>query len=185
MKTVPKITRGLAVAAALSLSACATVTVKQEKPIEINVRVDLYEHAEQVVDDLITPLPKKEKPKSAAEPAGGPQLVTAQSQGGAERSLEEIKNAIRGRAEGVRALKSAGAIGEKNDGYIAVVDASKGKKAAGVVAAENADRKDLYKADAAGQGKSLAEVERAYASVWRKKAQPGDWIEQDGKWTRK
>ena len=39
-------------------NACGTVTVRQSKPIEINVRIDIYEHAEQVAENLAKPLHK-------------------------------------------------------------------------------------------------------------------------------
>ena len=171
-------------AGALALTAgCATVTVKQEKPIEINVRVDIYDHAEKVVDDLTKPL-FKDKPKSAVEDSRESRVVALAARGGAERSLDEIKNSIRARAETVRAMKTAAAIGEDSRGYLAVVDA-KSMEAKRVVEAENADRKALYEKDAASEGRTLKEIEAAYARAWHKKAQAGDWLEQGGKWTRK
>ena len=171
-------------AAALILSSCASVTVKQDKPIEINVRVDIYEHAESVVDELTKPLPKNERPKSALEPSRTPVLVTQATSGGAERSLDEIKRAIRSRAEKVRALKTAGAIGEDSRGYLAVVD-TKSKDAKAAVEAENADRKALYENEAVAAGKSINVVQDAYARAWHKSAEAGDWLEKDGKWIRK
>ena len=176
--------RAAAPAAALILASCASVTVKQDKPIEINVRVDIYEHAESVVDELTKPLPKNEKPKSAVEPSLSPILVTRATSGGAERSLDEIKRSIRSRAEKVRALKTAGTIGEDSRGYLAVVDA-KSKDAKATVEAENADRKALYENEAVATGKSINVVQDAYARAWHKSAEAGDWIEINGKWTRK
>ena len=172
-----------ALVAASGLAAC--VSVKQDKPFEVHVRVDIYEHAAQDVDDLTGPAPKTDKPKSALDQRIAPELVTASSVGGAERTLDEIKAALRARAEEVGALKTAGAIGENSHGYLGVVDASKGKGAAALVEAVNADRKALYQKRAAQDNSSLQATESAYAEQWQKKAPAGEWIEKDGKWVKK
>ncbi len=174
---------------AIFAAGCATVTVKQEKPIEIKVRVDIYEHAEQVVDDLTTPLPKGSKPKGEHQPQPGRESVFVATSGGAERSLDEIKNAIRGRSAKVRSLKTSGGIGEDSRGYLKqmIHFDSKQKEAelSGIVESENNDRRALYEKEAATQKKTLAEIESAFAAAWQKKAETGDWVEENGKWKKK
>lgn len=176
----------LAMTASAALTACThTVKVTQDKPIEIHVRVDIYEHAKQLVDELDTPLPDNSKPRSALSPPSAAEWVGTPNIGGAERSLDEIKTSIRARVNDIHALKKAGAVGEDSRGYLGIVDASKGSKVKELVEAENADRRALYQILAREHGVSVAEEERANARARHERAPKGDWIEVGGKWVQK
>jgi uncharacterized protein YdbL (DUF1318 family) len=84
----------------------------------------------------------------------------------------------------ITALKAEGVVGENNKGYLEVIGTNKGK--AGVITAENSDRKQVYTAIAKQQETSVDLVGKRRAKQIAKKAKPGQWIQdQSGKWYQK
>lgn len=86
--------------------------------------------------------------------------------------VKELADKMRERQPKIEALKKVGAIGEDNRGYAALresealADAAKKNEAQQLVAAENADRKNLYREianDNADQKVTLTTVERIFA----------------------
>ena len=97
---------------------------------------------------------------------------------------DKIKARMKERLPVITALKADGVVGENNKGYLKVIGANKGK--AGVITAENSDRKKVYTAIAKQQGTSVDRVGKRRAKQIAKKAKPGQWIQdQSGKWYRK
>jgi uncharacterized protein YdbL (DUF1318 family) len=84
----------------------------------------------------------------------------------------------------LRQLKSDGVIGETSEGYVDFVD-KKDAKAADVVKEENDDRKALYKLLAEKEGTTAEKVAEIAGTRNLKKAKPGEYIKQGGKWTKK
>jgi uncharacterized protein YdbL (DUF1318 family) len=84
----------------------------------------------------------------------------------------------------LRQLKADGVIGEASEGYVDFVD-KKDSKAATVVEEENADRKALYKLLAEKEGTTPDKVAEVAGARALKKAKPGEYIKQGGKWTKK
>ena len=96
----------------------------------------------------------------------------------------EIKARMKERLPVITALKADGVVGENNKGYLEVIGANKGK--AGLINAENSDRKQVYTAIAKQQGTSVDLVGKRRAKQIAKKAKPGQWIQdQSGKWYQK
>jgi len=88
------------------------------------------------------------------------------------------------RAPQVRALKSAGVVGEKADGLLGFVKKSSADKA--LVNAENKDRKAVYAEIAKGQGVSATAVAKRRALQIAEQAASGDWLQNaKGKWVQK
>lgn len=93
----------------------------------------------------------------------------------------EIEQAFAGRQsryQELRALKSAGRIGEDNHGYVEALDQSREHE--GIIRAENADRSVIYNAivEQNNLGRNgLPQVEAVFAGVRREKAEPGDSIQ--------
>ena len=84
----------------------------------------------------------------------------------------------------ITALKAEGVVGENNKGYLEVIGANRGK--AGVITAENSDRKEVYTAIAKQQGTSVDLVGKRRAKQIAKKAKPGQWIQDNsGQWYQK
>jgi uncharacterized protein YdbL (DUF1318 family) len=109
-------------------------------------------------------------------------------------AIRNLKAAMAGRFPQLQPLYSKGAIGETNNGHLAVRDtgALSLKEKADVnrlVDQENADREALYaeiiRANNLDTSK-LAEVQRLFANSWRDKSSPGWWIQSDnGQWSKR
>jgi hypothetical protein len=91
------------------------------------------------------------------------------------------------RYESVQKLKSTGALGENNRGYLEALNASASAGAA--VADENADRKVIYQAIVKQNelpDSAMSQVEATFAEVQRDKSKAGDSIQlPTGQWTKK
>ena len=88
------------------------------------------------------------------------------------------------RAPQIRALKSAGIVGEKANGLLGFVKESPADKA--VVDAENKDRKAVYSEIAKGQGVRASVVAQRRALQIAEQAASGDWLQNaNGKWIQK
>jgi uncharacterized protein YdbL (DUF1318 family) len=97
---------------------------------------------------------------------------------------ESIKARMKARLPVIRELLKAGVVGENKSGFLEFVGQKKQKE--DVVAAENADRKKVYKHIAKKQGTTVQLVGERRALQIAKKAKPGTWLQdQSGKWYQK
>ncbi len=97
----------------------------------------------------------------------------------AETDLKSVQKSMIDRLKDVVTLKTSGAVGENNLGYLVARD--KEKSTAELVAAENADRKTVYDALAAKDGKLTSKtVGQQRAIAIAKKAQKGEWLQAAG-----
>ena len=108
-----------------------------------------------------------------------PSLLLAQ-----ETKMEKLRARFKERYPQVEELKKAGVIGETSDGYLDYVK-KKDSKAADVVDAENADRKDLYEAIAKRENTTADLVAERNAKRNFEKAKAGEYLREDGKWKKK
>ena len=115
-------------------------------------------------------------------------LVSKRSAHAAEREpsaeiVTKRKSLLRERNREIRALKDKGCLGENGRGYVELrpseylQDAEKKNAAQRLAAAENKDRKQLYKERARQTGATVSEIERIYASARLKRARPGELFE--------
>ncbi len=147
-------TRWLAIL--LVAGGCApTVNLSTQTPLEVDVtlRVDIYNH--RVPDDA-----------TAAGATSG-----------------DAEAARRKRMSEIQTLKNSRLVGETHLGLLAVRERPTGRYGDYVVAtveAENADRTELMRAMAAERRRPLAEIEAEQAKLWRERAFPGEWIEEQG-----
>ncbi len=97
---------------------------------------------------------------------------------------QDIKARMRARLPELVAMKSSGAIGENNQGYLTILKKPAAKKA--VVDAENKDRRSIYRAIAKKQGTTPELVGQRRSLQIAQKANPGTWIQDPkGKWKQK
>ena len=101
----------------------------------------------------------------------------------------QVKTALEGRRDrynSLKALKQSGKVGEDNRGYVhAFVDEAQVKSLA---AAENSDRKTIYKtiAEQNNISHALGTIETVFAKTQREKAESGEKIQlEDGSWVTK
>jgi uncharacterized protein YdbL (DUF1318 family) len=98
--------------------------------------------------------------------------------------MQAIKANMLDRKPTIDALKKSGSIGEGADGYLHVRQAA--GNAAGVVKAENDDRRTVYRSIADQQKTSIETVSRRRGLQLFGRAAPGHWLKkEDGTWYRK
>lgn len=107
-------------------------------------------------------------------------------------AISAIKNSMQARHGQLASFYSNGAIGLTNHGMIAVKDASAvplkdRSNLNSFVAAENADRVNLYREIAIANGHSewQAEIQNTFAARWIEKAQSGWYYQSGGGWVKK
>jgi uncharacterized protein YdbL (DUF1318 family) len=109
-------------------------------------------------------------------------------------AIRALRASMASRFPQLSPLYGKGAIGETNNGFVAIRDTGplSLKEKADVnrlVDQENADRQALYAEIIRANnldGTKLAEVQRLFANSWRDKSSPGWWIQQDGgQWSKK
>lgn len=152
-------------AVSFGLAGCRgfPVNVATPKPLEVDVtlRVDIYQH-------------------QGAQPT-----PTAGGNAG-DTTDEETRR--RDRMAEVQSFKNSRLVGEDRIGLLRILKVTPGTYGAYVeqtVAAENADRTILMRAEAVARRVPLATVETERAAQWRERAFPGEWIEDrqpDGSW---
>jgi len=97
----------------------------------------------------------------------------------------DIKARMQQRLPTIVNLKSAGIVGENNRGFLEYIPGA-AQKEAGVVAAENDDRKAVYNAIAKQQGTTPGLVGERRAIQIGQMASPGEWLQDaSGKWYKK
>lgn len=98
--------------------------------------------------------------------------------------LDAAKAGMRERVAVVDKLKTAGAVGEGNDGFLAKRNEDAG--AADVVTAENADRAVVFAALAQKSGGTQEAAGKAFARQIAAASKPGVWLQrEDGGWYKK
>jgi uncharacterized protein YdbL (DUF1318 family) len=109
-------------------------------------------------------------------------------------AIRGLKTSLANRFPQLQPLYAKGAVGETNNGLVAIRDPaalSLKEKAdlSRLVDQENADRQALYAEIVRANnldGSKLGEVQKLFANSWRDKSSPGWWIQQDnGQWGKK
>lgn len=101
-----------------------------------------------------------------------------------QSKMQQLRERFKERYPQVQALKQAGTIGETDEGYLAFVK-EKDSKAEKIVDAENADRKALYAQIAQQENTTPELVAVRNAKRNFEKAQPGEYLRENGKWKKK
>jgi uncharacterized protein YdbL (DUF1318 family) len=159
--------------------------------------------ADQIVDDVrnIPEQKPEQKPDktSLLEQFRFFQLGPAEAQAAVDvnvttPAIRGLKTSLANRFPQLQPLYAKGAVGETNNGLVAIRDPgalSLKEKAdlSRLVDQENADRQALYAEIIRANnldGSKLGEVQKLFANSWRDKSSPGWWIQQDnGQWGKK
>ena len=185
--------------------------------LTLNVNMTLPEAAVQrATDDYVRELYRaKEKGKSTApdaapSPAAKTSMLSidliAEAYAGDDvtvklggKAVEQIKERQIARMDEINAQKSAGLIGENNEGKLSFRASEKApkidvmKKVQKLISDENADRESLYKevlkANNADHSK-LGDIQKSFARSFQVHSPAGTWIQlmdggMDGQWVRK
>jgi hypothetical protein len=143
------------------LAGCRGIPVKVQTPeplqVDVTIRVDIQQRK--------------------VEAGGDEQAVAPTSEAGT--SDEESRR--RDRMGQIQSLKNSRLVGEARTGLLQIIrlpPGAYGQEVERTVAAENADRTQLMRAEAARRRVPLATVEAEQAAQWRERAFPGEWIEE-------
>jgi len=188
---------GLAFATTVSLIALGCVITTKHQ-IDAHIVLDIrhiQEQADGVLDYIegkTDTLPATDSTSQNAAPAflerayyalAPIQAVYAAELKESSPKVKDLADKMRERQPKIEALKKQGAIGEDNRGYVtlresdAIADGEKKNEAQQLIAAENADRKNLYReiaTDNADQNVTLTTVERIFAQRRLMRASPGE-----------
>jgi hypothetical protein len=143
------------------LAGCRGIPVKVQTPeplqVDVNIRVDIHQRKVEAESDV-----------QAAAPTSD-----------AGTSDEESRR--RDRMGQIQSLKNSRLVGESRTGLLQIIrlpPGAYGQEVERAVAAENADRTELMRTEAARRRVPLATVEAEQATQWRERAFPGEWIEE-------
>jgi uncharacterized protein YdbL (DUF1318 family) len=194
--------------ALLSLFLTACVTINIYFPA-----AEAKEAAEKIVDDILQNAPVNLKPVPADDARGALpvqgegyplaalllDLLVPPAQAATPNfsvdtpEIRRIQAGLKQRHPQLAPYYRSGAIGFDRDGRVAVrddkaVSLRERKRLESLVAAENAERDNLYRAIARANGHAEweADVRAVFARTWVEKAETGWWYRQpNGQWARK
>ena len=177
----------LGIATLLACTPEVKITGDSEKPIAINaeINIHIYQHAEEVVDDLYAGLDDEPEPEPDSAFVRVMERVIAalsiSSCEAAEQKSQAYQDMKKAFAEAMKYMKS-GYIGENRYGYVTYIgkaekpDSQAAQDAQKAVAKLNAARKAFYEEEAKSQNTTVSEIQKTYAAVYAAKAK-GIWVE--------
>ena len=177
----------LGIATLLACTPEVKITGDSEKPIAINaeINIHIYQHAEEVVDDLYAGLDDEPEPEPDTAFVRIMERVVASlsisSCEAAEQKSQAYQNMKKAFTETMKYMKS-GYVGENRFGYVTYIgkadkpDSKTAQEAQKAVAKLNAARKAFYEEEAKSQKTTVEEIQKTYAAVYAAKAK-GIWVE--------
>lgn len=172
-----------------ALVGCASVEVKAPKePIKMDIamRLDVYQHVVKDADSIEDIVEGRSSGQAATmvSSVAGFWVKEAYAEDGLGSEATEAAYRRRDRRAELTSLEISGALGEGNDGLVALRQG--GGSAPSVLSAENADRLVIYRAIARKNGSSVQDVQKIYAERIRAGLPAGAHVQNpDGSWTRK
>lgn len=153
------------------LFGCARVTVETKEPIrvDINMRLDIYQHVLRDVEAIEEQIyGNQERQMNSIFGIG---LVYAQDQ---------MQAAIEKRRERVTEIENyfeQGYIGENRNAYLEVISKSAPEAVKNIVSRENADRETIYRETARRNNAPLPEVRKVFFESHYRRAPSGWYFE--------
>jgi uncharacterized protein YdbL (DUF1318 family) len=152
---------GTLAASVALLAGCRAVPVHITTPeplqVDVTVRMDIFQHKVQAAEDATTSAPTSDTGTSDEE----------------TRRRERMGQ--------IQSFKNSRLVGENRNGLLTIIrlpPGEYGRQVEQVVAAENADRTELMRTQAAARRVPVATIEAEQAAQWRDRAFPGEWIEE-------
>ncbi|MGR8978496.1 MAG: YdbL family protein [Gammaproteobacteria bacterium] len=185
---------------ALLLAACVTINIYFPATAAEKA-------ADEIIKDIQNVTPQKIEPKSSLpeshallyrwlDKAVGFFISSAQAEE-ADLSIDsaeirKLRSAMESRFPSIKPFYDSGAIGIQADGLLTVRDPGSvplkdRNRVNKLVAAENSDRENLYRAiaNANGHPEWYAQIKSTFASRWIGNAQRGWWYQSAGSWKQK
>ncbi|UOA10612.1 YdbL family protein [Methylobacter sp. S3L5C] len=194
--------RKLSVLGALLLTACVTINIYFPAAA-----------AEKAADEIIKDIQSITPPKQELKPKAGLTnweiaayklldsainvVISPAQADGADLSIDspqirQLRATMATRFATLQTFYAAGLIGIQADGFLAVRDAASvplkdRNQLNTLIAAENADRQNLYQAIANANGHPdwATQIKSTFAASWVSNAQAGWWYQSSGTWKQK
>ena len=192
----------ISVLGALLLTACVTINIYFPAAAAEKA-------ADEIIKDIQSVTPQKTEPKPKANLTDWQMTaflwldtainsVVSPAQADAvdinidSSEIRRLRSSMESRFAALQPLYSAGFIGIQADGFLAVRDAASvplkdRNQVNKLVAAENADRQNLYQAiaNANGQPAWASQIKSIFADRWVSNARSGWWYQSSGSWKQK
>ncbi|MDD4954817.1 MAG: DUF1318 domain-containing protein [Candidatus Omnitrophica bacterium] len=172
---------------AVALISCAKVNLQTSQPlkVDINMRVDVYQHVAKDVESIQDQIYGSDQKQINA--------ILFMSEAYAQDYSQDVSAAIerrKARRDTIEKYFAKGYIGENKEGYLQYItkdnilsDLKSSIESA--IAEENADRTAIYKAIAQKNGVSVSETAKVFFDDDYKRAPSGYWFEVSGGWKQK
>jgi len=188
----------------LAAVSCRHIVDPIEVKVDVNVRIDVYQHAVDALDfisgesdalpevgtETDTETPTTGKLEEVFDWVFGVGTAYAAETPPAQRHQQLLKS-MKSRFAKIQQYKTDGSVGENHKGKLSVRDSAKMKSDAGyagkvknAVKDENRDREEFYRLSAQLQNTPYAKIVELYAKLRAKRAKAGEWIEvkKDSNW---
>ena len=162
----------------LTVISCARVSLRTQEPIkvDINMRIDIYQHVVEDVESIEGQVYDKE--------AGESNLILTSGLAYAADSSPEVDAAIERRRKKTGKINGyfgKGYIGENREAHLEIIgrglSSELKREIEGVVKEENEDREIIYRAVAKKRGADVSEVRKVFLEDHYKRAPAGFWFE--------
>ena len=166
------------------LAGCVPVTVNISFPQE------QLDAAARTIEDMPAQPTATPAPSPAPTPGGGRTVDVTPKIDTRSPEVRKAAESRRERRPALREWKSRGCIGETNQGLVVTRQGDGcGPEVAGLIRAENADRRVIYDAFVKENhipASDKPRVDSAFAKARQERARPNDLVQQeDGQWVRK
>ncbi|MDP1665696.1 MAG: YdbL family protein [Methylobacter sp.] len=193
--------RKISVLIALLLTACVTINIYFPAAAAEKAADEIIKDIQNVVPQKTEPKPKASLPEWQVNVYQlidtAINVVVSPAHAEADLAIDsaeirQLRATMEARFASLQPLYAAGFIGIQADGLLAVRDIESvplkdRNQVNKLVAAENADRQNLYQAiaNANGHPEWAAQIKSTFAGRWVSNAQPGWWYQSSGSWKQK
>jgi uncharacterized protein YdbL (DUF1318 family) len=194
--------RKISVLSAILLTACVTINIYFPAAAAEKAADEIIKDIQKNSPQQTEPKPKASLPDwqvsmyqiidAAINVAVSPAQADEANLAIDSAEIRQLRAAMESRFASLQPLYAAGYIGIQADGLLAVRDAESvplkdRNQVNKLVAAENADRQNLYQAiaNANGHPEWAAQIKSTFAARWVSNAQPGWWYQSSGSWKQK
>lgn len=194
--------RKISVLSAILLTACVTINIYFPAAAAEKAADEIIKDIQKNTPQQTEPEPKASLPDwqvsmyqiidTAINVAVSPAQADEANLSIDSAEIRQLRAAMESRFASLQPLYAAGYIGIQADGLLAVRDSGSvplkdRNQVNKLVAAENADRQNLYQAiaNANGHPEWAAQIKSTFAARWVSNAQPGWWYQSSGSWKQK
>ncbi|MFO8052707.1 MAG: DUF1318 domain-containing protein [Candidatus Omnitrophota bacterium] len=153
------------------LIGCARVAVETKKPlkVDINMRLDVYQHVVKEAESIEDQIYSNDNPQMNS-------ILSVGSVYAADDSSEAIERRQQ-RAPKIESYFNKGYIGENRNGYLKLIKSDAPSQVKEIISGENKDRKIIYENTAKKNDAKLSAVEKIFFKDHYQRAPSGWYFE--------